>query len=75
MPKTELNVVTHPDLSINILLQYDNFSKSLGINSRLQGVTKGARFYLVVNQTYLDERTGLTLQGLGSAVKLGGIIV
>ena len=80
-PKTELNVVTgtsrinfNPDLSINNLLQYDNFSKSLGINSRLQWEYKpGARFYFVVNQTYLDERTGLTLQGLGTAVKLGGI--
>ena len=80
-PKTELNVVTgtsrinfNPDLSINNLLQYDNFSKSLGINSRLQWEYKpGARFYFVVNQTYLDERTGLTLQGLGTAVKMGGI--
>ena len=70
--KTELNVVSgtsrinfNPDLSINNLLQFDNFSKSLGVNSRLQWEYKpGARFYFVVNQTYLDERTGLTLQGL-----------
>ena len=80
-PETELHVVNatsrinfNPDFSINNLLQYDNFSKSLGVNSRLQWEYKpGAKFYFVVNQSYLDEATGLSLQGLGMAVKLGGI--
>jgi hypothetical protein len=80
-PETELRVVNatsrinfNPDLSINNLLQYDNFSKSLGVNSRLQWEYKpGAKFYFVVNQSYLDEATGFSLQGYGTAVKLGGI--
>ena len=80
-PETELQVLNatsrinfNPDLSINNLLQYDNFSNSLGVNSRLQWEYKpGAKFYFVVNQSYLDEATGLSLQGLGMAVKLGGI--
>ena len=61
-----------PDLFISNLIQYDNASDSVGINSRLQWEYRpGAKFFLVVNQSYLDQKTGLSLQGYGTALKLG----
>lgn len=78
-PQTKLKAATakatinfSPDLFISNLIQYDNASDSVGTNSRLQWEYKpGAKLFLVVNQSYLDQKTGLSLQGYGTALKLG----
>ena len=61
-----------PDLFISNLIQYDNDSDSVGVNSRLQWEYKpGAKFFLVVNQGYEVEDGRFSLQGYGTALKLG----
>ena len=64
----------NPDLVWFNLAQYDNISKSLGVNSRLQWEYKpGAKMFLVLNQGYLDERTGLALQNFELVAKVGAL--
>ena len=78
-PQTKLKVATgkatinfSPDLFISNLIQYDNDSDSVGVNSRLQWEYKpGAKFFFVVNQSHLLEGSRFSLQGYGSAIKLG----
>ncbi len=78
-PQTKLKVITgkatinfSPDLFISNLIQYDNDSDSVGVNSRLQWEYKpGAKFFFVLNQGYLVEGSRFSLQGYGSAIKLG----
>jgi len=79
-PQTKLKVVTgnatinfSPDLFISNLIQYDNDSDSVGINSRLQWEYKpGAKFFLVVNQGYeVVDGSRFSPQGYGTALKLG----
>ena len=63
-----------PDLVWFNLAQYDNISKSLGVNSRLQWEYKpGAKMFLVLNQGYIDERTGLALQNFELVAKVGAL--
>ena len=63
-----------PDLVWFNLAQYDNISKSLGVNSRLQWEYKpGAKMFLVLNQGYVDERTGLALQNFELVAKVGAL--
>jgi len=62
----------NPDLFISNLIQYDNASDSLGVNSRLQWEYKpGAKFFFVVNQGYEVEGSRFSPQGYGTALKLG----
>jgi len=78
-PQTKLKVATgkatinlNPDLFISNLIQYDNASDSLGVNSRLQWEYKpGAKFFFVVNQGYEVEGSRFSPQGYGTALKLG----
>jgi len=78
-PQTKLKIITgkaainfSPDLFISNLIQYDNDSDSVGVNSRLQWEYKpGAKFFFVLNQGYLVEGSRFSLQGYGSAIKLG----
>jgi hypothetical protein len=78
-PQTELRVVTgkatinfSPDLFISNLIQYDDNSNNIGVNSRLQWEYKpGAKFFLVLNQGYLVEGSRFSPQGYGTALKLG----
>ena len=63
-----------PDLVWFNLAQYDNISKSLSVNSRLQWEYKpGAKMFLVLNQGYVDERTGLALQNFELVAKVGAL--
>jgi len=63
-----------PDLIFSNLLQYDNVSESLGVNSRLQWEYKpGAKIFFVVNQGYVDERTGLVMKDLEVVAKVGAL--
>ena len=58
------------------MLQYDNITESLGVNSRLQLEYKpGAKMFLVVNQGYLDERTGLVMKEFEVVTKIGAFLV
>jgi hypothetical protein len=79
-PQTKLKVLNgnatfnfSPDLFISNLIQYDNATDSVGINSRLQWEYKpGAKFFLVVNQGYeVLEGSRFSSQGYGTALKLG----
>jgi len=63
-----------PDLVWFNLAQYDNISKSIGVNSRLQWEYKpGAKIFFVVNQGYVDERTGLVMKDLEVVAKVGAL--
>ncbi|MBM3878387.1 MAG: hypothetical protein FJ387_01505 [Verrucomicrobia bacterium] len=53
-----------PDLTWSHLVQYDSVSGSIGFNSRLRWEYRpGQRVYLVLNQSYRPESTGLRLAG------------
>ena len=63
-----------PDFIFSNMLQYDNITESLGVNSRLQLEYKpGAKMFLVVNQGYLDERTGLVMKEFEVVTKVGAL--
>ena len=51
-----------PDLTLFNLIQYDDISNSIGVNSRLQWEYKpGAKMFFVLNQGYVDEMTGFSV--------------
>ncbi|MCZ6673176.1 MAG: DUF5916 domain-containing protein [Verrucomicrobia bacterium] len=63
-----------PDFTWSNLVQYDNVSDSMGINSRLIWEYRpGKRFFLVLNQSYLDERTGFVLKQMDTTIKFSSI--
>ena len=63
-----------PDLVFSNLVQYDNVSESMGVNSRLQWEYKpGSKFFIVVNQGYVDEKTGLMMRDFELVAKLGAL--
>ena len=63
-----------PDLVFSNLVQYDNVSESLGVNSRLQWEYKpGSKMFVVVNQGYVDERTGLMMRDFELVAKVGAL--
>ena len=63
-----------PDLTWSNLAQYDTISDTMGINSRLIWEYRpGKKLFLVVNQTYLDERTGFVRQQMDTTFKLSSI--
>jgi hypothetical protein len=63
-----------PDFTWSNVAQYDNKSDTLGINSRLIWEYKpGKRIFLVLNQSYLDERTGFVLRQMDTTLKLSSI--
>jgi len=63
-----------PDFTWSNVVQYDNKSDTIGINSRLIWEYKpGKRIFLVVNQSYLDERTGFVLKEMDTTLKLSSI--
>ncbi|MDA0347670.1 MAG: DUF5916 domain-containing protein [Verrucomicrobia bacterium] len=63
-----------PDFSWSNLVQYDNVSNTMGINSRLVWEYKpGKRVFLVLNQSYLDERTGFVRKQMDTTLKLSSI--
>ncbi len=63
-----------PDLTLFNLIQYDDISNSIGVNSRLQWEYKpGAKMFFVVNQGYVDEMTGFVIRDLEVVAKLGGL--
>lgn len=63
-----------PDFTWSNLVQYDNISDSMGINSRLIWEYKpGAKVFLVLNQSYLDETTGFVRQQSDTTIKLSSI--
>ena len=63
-----------PDLVLSSLLQYDDISNSMGVNSRLQWEYKpGAKMFFVVNQGYLDEVTGLVMKDFEVVAKIGAL--
>jgi len=63
-----------PDLVWFNLAQYDNISKSIGVNSRLQWEYKpGAKMFFVVNQGYVDEMTGFVMKDFEVVAKVGAL--
>ena len=63
-----------PDLVLSNLLQYDDISNSMGVNSRLQWEYKpGAKMFFVVNQGYVDEMTGFIIKDLELVAKIGAL--
>ena len=63
-----------PDFTWSNVLQYDNISDTLGVNSRLiWEYHPGKRIFLVLNQSYLDERIGLVLKQMDTTLKLSSI--
>jgi len=49
----------NPDLQVSLLGQYDNLSKSLGVNFRVKWIVRpGNEFYFVVNQGYDTSADG-----------------
>jgi len=63
-----------PDFTWSNLIQYDNVSESMGVNSRLIWEYRpGARIFLVLNQSYLDERSGFVLSQMDTTIKLSSI--
>ena len=63
-----------PDLTWSNLAQYDTISDTMGINSRLIWEYRpGKKLFLVVNQSYLDERTGFVRQQMDTTFKLSSI--
>jgi len=64
-----------PDLTWSHLFQYDSISNSIGIQSLLQWEYQpGSKLFAVINQSYLDERTGFKLQDQEFALKIGANI-
>jgi hypothetical protein len=63
-----------PDQVLSSLLQYDDISNSMGVNSRLQWEYKpGAKMFFVVNQGYVDEMTGFIIKDLELVAKIGAL--
>ena len=63
-----------PDLFISNLIQYDDLSDSIAVNSRLQWEYRpGSKLFFVVNQGYVDEMTGLALQNFELVAKVGAL--
>jgi hypothetical protein len=63
-----------PDFTWSNLVQYDNVSDSMGINSRLIWEYRpGKKVFLVLNQSYLDERSGFVLKQNDTSIKLSSI--
>ena len=63
-----------PDFTWSNLVQYDNVSDSLGVNSRLIWEYRpGARVFLVLNQSYLDEVTGFVRKQMDTTLKFSSI--
>jgi hypothetical protein len=63
-----------PDLTLFNLIQYDDISNSIGVNSRLQWEYKpGAKIFFVLNQGYIDEMTGFVIRDLEVVAKVGGM--
>jgi hypothetical protein len=48
-----LNVYFTPDVSWTNFVQYDNFTETVGVNSRLRWIVQpGSELFLVVNQAF-----------------------
>ena len=63
-----------PDLTLFNLIQYDDISNSIGVNSRLQWEYKpGAKMFFVINQGYVDEITGFVIRDIEVVAKVGGL--
>ena len=63
-----------PDFTWSNLVQYDNISDSLGVNSRLIWEYRpGKKVFLVLNQSYVDERTGFVRKQMDATLKLSSI--
>ncbi len=63
-----------PDLVISNLIQYDDISNSMGVNSRFQWEYKpGAKMFFVLNQGYVDEITGFVIKDLELVAKIGAL--
>ena len=61
-----------PDLTWTHFLQYDSISESIGFQSVLQWeYLPGSKLFAVINQTYLDERTGFKLNDQEFSLKVG----
>jgi len=63
-----------PDFTWSNIVQYDNISDSMGVNSRLIWEYRpGKKVFLVLNQSYLDERSGFVLKQNDTTIKLSSI--
>jgi len=53
-----------PELSWNNLVQYDNVSESIGVNSRLRWIiVPGRDLFIVVNRSFADQDAGIRGRG------------
>ena len=65
------DVLFTPDISWNTLVQYDNVSDSIGINTRLRWIfTPGRELFLVFNQSLEDDGGRIRRARSESLVKL-----
>ncbi len=63
-----------PDFTWSNFVQYDDISDSLGVNSRLIWEYRpGKRVFLVLNQSYLDERNGFVRKQMDTTLKFNSI--
>jgi hypothetical protein len=63
-----------PDFTWSNLVQYDNVSDSMGVNSRLIWEYRpGKKVFLVLNQSYLDEHSGFVRKQMDTILKLSSI--
>lgn len=70
--RLRINVLFNADISWNTLVQYDNVSKQMGINSRFRWIIEpGREFFFVVNQGFLVNRDRFTSLGTEVTIKLG----
>ncbi len=64
----DIDVLFSPDLSWNSIIQYDNLSDDLGLQSRVRWIVQpGNEIFFVVNQSWLAE-SGSYVPGDGSLV-------
>lgn len=63
-----------PEFSWSNIVQYDNVSDSMGINSRLiWEYSPGKSIFLVLNQSYLDQKTGFVRKQMDTTLKFSSI--
>jgi hypothetical protein len=73
--KAHLNVAFTPDLTWNTLIQYDNVSREVGLNSRLRWTWRpGHDLFLVLNQGWDYETGRLTKSNRDLTIKAAATI-
>ena len=71
LARLRLDAAFTPDISWANFIQYDNFSSTVGINSRLRWtIDPGQDVFVVLNQNYDAERGSIALNGTDLTLKV-----